>query len=359
MDYIIHNTPNWLYEAAACISEQHTENEEQVIENHNKFGMTKEEMTDYFKKYMAYKKAVLEEIVPIYNRYSSLNWLFQKFELEMDDDFCLGVSIVAFWGNRAKLDMSNTDIDELIVEYLIDTITDYSTDKGNKEIIISSLSDLVDLLNRTSMDDAFKMHLIKLYHTRHNTVQELLEMLLTCAPICQKHFHIIKEDFDNSLEVLAKAEDLEELFDKSAGIKIKSHIDCNIYLTIFHFNRFRLKIHGNINNYYLGFYFLSLVDLKEKNRFNDNDMIVDLKALGDATRLKMIRILSEKKMYVQELAEAISLTPATVSHHISILLKSDLISVTVGDENARKVYYEINTSKLEEIGNSIKSLAAN
>ncbi|SCG82196.1 NrsE [Proteiniborus sp. DW1] len=359
MNYVVHNEPNWLYEAATCISEQDSKNEERVIENHNKFGMTKEEMTGYFKKHMTYKKAVLKDILPIYNRYSSQKWLFQKFELEMDDDFCLGVSIIAFWGNRASLDMSNTDIDKLMVEYLISTISDYSTDTDNKEIIVNSLSDLVDVLNRTSMDDAFKMHLIRLYHNRHNTIKELLEMLLLCVPICQKHFHIIKEDFDKSLEVLTKAEDLEKLFDKSVGIKIKSHVDCNIYLTIFNFNRFRLELNDDINNYYLGLYFLSLVDLKEKNRFNDNDMIADLKALGDTTRLKIIRILSEKKMYTQELAEIIGLTPATVSHHISILLKSDLISVTIGDENTRKVFYEVNGSKLEEMGNSIKSLATN
>lgn len=359
MNYTIHNTPNWLFEAAACISEQYIENEEKVIENHNKFGMTKEEMTDYFKRYKAYKKAVLKESIPIYNNYSSLKWLFQPLELEVEADFCIGVSIVAFWGKRAETDMSDVNIDRLLEEFLISTISEYTTEAGNKELTINNLSDLVDALNDTSIDDAFKMHLIKLYHTRHKTIKELWEMLLSCVPICQKHFSIIKEDFEKALEALANTEDLEKLLDKSVGIKIKSQIDCDIYSTIFHFNRFNFGLHSDINYYYLGIYFISLVNLKEKNRFNDNDLITDLKALGDATRLKMIHILSERKMYLQELAEDLGLTPATVSHHINTLLKSDLISITVGDENARKVFYEVNSEKLESIGNSIKSLTAN
>ncbi|WP_352419211.1 metalloregulator ArsR/SmtB family transcription factor [Proteiniborus sp.] len=359
MNHTIHNTPNWLFEAAASISEQYIENEEKVIENHNKFGMTKEEMTDYFKKYKAYKKAVLKEIIPIYNNYSSLKWLFQPLEIEIEADFCLGVSIVVFWGKSAKLDMNDTDIDKLIIEYLVSTISEYTIEAGNKELTINNLSDLVEALNDISIDDAFKMQLIKLYHTRHDTIKELWEMLLSCVPICQKHFNIIKEDFEKALEALSNTEDLEKLLDKSVGLKIKSQFDCDIYLTIFHFNRFNFGIHIDMNYYYLGIYFISLVNLKEKNRFNDNDLITDLKALGDATRLKMIHILLERKMYLQELAEDLGLTPATVSHHISTLLKSELISITVGDENARKVFYEVNGEKLESIGNSIKSLAVN
>ncbi|WIV13744.1 metalloregulator ArsR/SmtB family transcription factor [Proteiniborus sp. MB09-C3] len=359
MNYSIRNTPNWLFEAAACISEQYLNHEEKVIENHNKFGMTKEEMTVFFKNYKAYKKAVLEEITPICNNYSSLKWLFEPLKTETEEKDPIGLSIVTFWEDRISSDINEEEIDEFLDELISSIISEYTTDTEKKDLVIKSLSDLVNILDNDNIDDSFKMQLIKLYNNRYEVFGKLWEMLHLCIPICQKHFYIIKEDFERALESLEKIDDLGKFIDSSVAIKINTNLNYNIYLSILHFNGFRMELHSAMDYCYIGIYFFSLVDLKEKNRFNDSDMITDLKALSDVTRLKMIHILLEKNMYLQELAENLGLTPSTVSHHINILLKSELISITmVRDENTRKVFYEINRAKLESIGDSIKKLAA-
>ena len=88
----------------------------------------------------------------------------------------------------------------------------------------------------------------------------------------------------------------------------------------------------------LGMYFLKLYDMREKNKVSDESMVSALKALSDPTRIKIIRLLKEKDMYMKEIADNVNLTPATVSHHMDILMQSEIVSITVGDESARRVY---------------------
>ena len=108
---------------------------------------------------------------------------------------------------------------------------------------------------------------------------------------------------------------------------------------------------------FYGIYFLKLLELKESSRYREDELVKDLKALGDPTRFKIIQILLEREMFLKELAEKLNLTSATVSHHISILQKSNLISITIGDDDGRKVLYQVNREKLQSIGDSVlKSL---
>jgi DNA-binding transcriptional ArsR family regulator len=69
-------------------------------------------------------------------------------------------------------------------------------------------------------------------------------------------------------------------------------------------------------------------------------------------------MLSLKRMYIQEMAEELKLTPATVSHHINILLSMRYVLLTVDATKSKKVYYELNNEKLEGLSKSILNLAS-
>ena len=71
-----------------------------------------------------------------------------------------------------------------------------------------------------------------------------------------------------------------------------------------------------------------------------------LKAISDPVRRDILSMLRSGKRSAGEIAEKFNLTGATVSYHLSILKKADLVF-----ENKQKnfVYYELNTSVFEEI----------
>lgn len=63
-----------------------------------------------------------------------------------------------------------------------------------------------------------------------------------------------------------------------------------------------------------------------------------LKALANETRLKMLRLLSNREMCVCELTVALNLTQPTASHHLSILQNVGLIK---GRKEGKWVFYSV------------------
>lgn len=71
-----------------------------------------------------------------------------------------------------------------------------------------------------------------------------------------------------------------------------------------------------------------------------------LKALADPTRREILNILKKGKMSAGDIADCFDITGAAVSRHLAVLKDAELIR----DERVGKfIYYELNTSVLEEI----------
>ena len=80
------------------------------------------------------------------------------------------------------------------------------------------------------------------------------------------------------------------------------------------------------------------------------DKVVELlnffKALADANRLKIIGLLAQDEYTVEQMAELLNLRPSTVSHHLTKLSKSGLVSAR--SESYYNIY-RLETKALEEM----------
>ena len=70
------------------------------------------------------------------------------------------------------------------------------------------------------------------------------------------------------------------------------------------------------------------------------------KALSHPVRREILDLLKMGSLSAGEIAEHFELTGATISHHLNILKKADLILET---RQKNYIYYELNTSVLEDI----------
>ena len=70
------------------------------------------------------------------------------------------------------------------------------------------------------------------------------------------------------------------------------------------------------------------------------------KALSDPVRREILDMLKKKRLSAGEIGSHFDMTGATISYHLSILKKADLVK-----ESKQKnfVYYELNTSVVEEV----------
>jgi DNA-binding transcriptional ArsR family regulator len=87
----------------------------------------------------------------------------------------------------------------------------------------------------------------------------------------------------------------------------------------------------------------------------DSELLTALKALSDASRLRIVGLLADgRRMSVEALAEALELTPGTVVHHLKRLRDANLVEST-----PRPPYmdYSLRFERLSRIGGDLHRLA--
>jgi DNA-binding transcriptional ArsR family regulator len=77
------------------------------------------------------------------------------------------------------------------------------------------------------------------------------------------------------------------------------------------------------------------------------------KALNDETRRQIVELLKEKDMNAGEIAEQFTISKPSISHHLDILKRADLIT---SEKKGQFVEYSLNTSILEDLINWIITL---
>tara|TARA_B100000768_G_scaffold97776_1_gene91194 strand:+ start:85 stop:339 length:255 start_codon:yes stop_codon:yes gene_type:complete len=77
------------------------------------------------------------------------------------------------------------------------------------------------------------------------------------------------------------------------------------------------------------------------------------KALNDGTRRQIVELLKEKDMNAGEIAEHFNISKPSISHHLDILKRADLIT---SEKKGQFVEYSLNTSILEDLINWILTL---
>ena len=79
----------------------------------------------------------------------------------------------------------------------------------------------------------------------------------------------------------------------------------------------------------------------------DPELLTVLKALADASRLRLIGLLASRRMAVEELAQATGLSSPTVAHHLQRLREAGLVT-----SRSRHPYveYELRLDALNDIG---------
>lgn len=77
------------------------------------------------------------------------------------------------------------------------------------------------------------------------------------------------------------------------------------------------------------------------------------KALNDETRRKIIELLKEKDMDAGEIAEKFKISKPSISHHLDLLKRADLIT---SEKKGQHIIYSLNTSIFENLINWILTI---
>lgn len=356
--YELVKTPIWSMETLACLIDGESKREEHFIQESEKFGMTNKEMEQLLAPIILYKSKVYEEILPIALKYKKVMKYSKETEIEKVtmSEF---LNIVVRNSECFNREQTREEIDDIFNRHFTSIVNEHLSDEDTEGGLVNSIVDIVGYFSKFKLDADFKMQMIELYTERYEVWEELRNFLSEAEGSCQKHFNIIEKQYLEAVNQLERANELEEILQKSDVLSLEFNNVTKVIPFIFIYNSITLHEYDEENNSIycvIGIYTLQFIERKKNNTMNDKHLITDLKAIGDETRLRILRLLAEQKMYNQELAEALNLTSATVSHHMNVLLQSRIISIALDTEKSKKITYEINKQRLEELGDEIKSI---
>jgi DNA-binding transcriptional ArsR family regulator len=75
------------------------------------------------------------------------------------------------------------------------------------------------------------------------------------------------------------------------------------------------------------------------------------RALGDETRLKILKLLAGRDLYLTEIAQQLELSKPTIKHHLALLRSAGLVTIT---ESGTVVYYTLRRNRLDDASADIK-----
>ena len=346
------SNPDFFSEALNCYTAK--EDHFSIIENHEKFGMTLQEMKDYIEPIQLYCKKIKEEFSIVLEKFPKIKGFLKLTETEQNE----GSILLIFYRNLFRVLEGNEEYtrEEIAFFHMLNK-DHYSEDISEENVVLKDVSELIHFLDGQEFEDATKMRIINLYMDRVEISRQLEELKKLAEQIVRKHYPVVKALVEEELSHMCEEDYLDEVLKEALRIHVENGKKVVLIPSISMFNSLGMEYVEGITYFYVGIYVVNLVKRSNQNRFNDAQLVADLKAISDTTRLKILHMLSMKRMYIQEMAENLSLTPATISHHINILLSEGYVLLTVDASKSKKVFYELSQEKLEGLSQSILNLA--
>ena len=285
--------------------------------------------TQFYKQYLSY----LDNYVQVFE---------DTYALKEEETFFFGYNTEFFLTVLAmatELFESDADPEQLTQPHIFSVMTSFLKEKNSEKA--SNSSDMENwflLLQSSEYSEDTKWRLLELIHNPVEKFQEL--------------FHIYENNrtaFDTTFQKNKKQ--LEKLVSQAPSAL--SDVICRL-VSEFHPESKRVYLTAVLplmewitpTIIFQGV-LADKLDLYQKNLENAKEMLPPiLKLLGDKSKFEILCLLKSHGKYNLEIAEELQLTPATASHHMSMLLSNHMVTVEKKDG---RVYYQLNQETLREI----------
>lgn len=108
-------------------------------------------------------------------------------------------------------------------------------------------------------------------------------------------------------------------------------------------------IEADIENTKVFYYPIANESLSQNDKYMPNNFLVlKHKALGDETRLRIVKMLSENNHSLQELTEQLDMGKTTIHHHLKILRAAKLVEINEGKYCLKVSVLELLFKELEQ-----------
>ena len=236
-------------------------------------------------------------------------------------------------------------------------------EQGDRDVSAAfSMGDVFSKLNNTLFNDAQRMALLRFFQDIDRYYERVREGLEKLEAVCRRHYPLVEARCREKMERYLRqgseslpVKFLYRLVLKGETLRPRDPVHICVTPVLYNSMGFRFFVDQPLNKLvYIGMIYEDLDELKNKQKRRQERTESQLKAIADPTRLLIVRMLSRRPHYVQELADSLGLSPATLSHHLKVLLEAMLAGIGV---EGRRSYYSLNAQELSGLAMDLQAMA--
>lgn len=216
-----------------------------------------------------------------------------------------------------------------------------------------TLAGFTDYLGTLELDDGVRWQILTAMLHPEVHKDGIFDLLAHVIEKLRRHGPELEAIFARNRQALADWDRehpvLNLLKDPNAGYLLQDDvIPQELTVLLFHPSTFRGRIGcaGGRTWFYIGAFMPHFLTEKSCQSMQKQDIVNYGKIFSDGSKLEILRLLSQRCCINRELAQALGLSTATISHHMSVLSEMGLVHTTI---SANRVLYDLNREKLTEI----------
>lgn len=259
--------------------------------------------------------------------------------------------------NMLKLLLHSSDLDEeKAADQRFFALPD-AVDRGELP-----LGEILNLLSRSYYDDGAQLQILRLFQSPEEWFGLIQTVLAELEEIIREAWPTVAGRFEAKVRSLADEENLrnelkvaDQLLGELEGQRQGDPILLWISVIGHRVLEIRLPRDRDLHLRIIsGILLQELDEFKDRQRSREARLQLQLKAMADPTRFKVIQQLALRPQFVLELANTLELTSATLSHHLSVLQMAFLVRTSI---EGRRAYFSLNGEELKDLSDYILSLS--
>jgi len=343
-----------LFDAALFLCRRGEDAVSVAVEKYERFGKTREEMEALLGGCAAFFGAVREELPPLLDRYQELLPYTDVCTSGGSSEKLRSVAIcltqLVPWDNWGAAE--GAQLDALVLR-LLNLVLSGQWGEELEGLSEREFMDRIYTSETLSADQ--KLVLIRFCADRRYAVKALYAFLSEVAQIMRRHFPLVRAEYDAFCQALATQEELRRTLLQMLPLQGDTQAQpLRVFVTVAGFNAGSVVVDEGINDFYMGMHLMLLQQLRSIHAMH---YVQDLKALADDTRIRIVRMVAKEPLYLQEIAQRLGLTPATVSHHLNILLVERFITAKAQSESNRRLRYTACAEQLRKTASRLLRIA--
>ena len=341
-----------------------------LVKRKDNFTMPESEINAAFSDVADYLRLIRGEAAACLEGSDSLREIFSLAELDEKGEakeYFLSVALLMAGDADGASRLTRDDFVKGCLrrlEYLSE-LPDTADDEEQGDYDVSaafSMGDVFSKLNNTLFNDAQRMALLRFFQDIDRYYARVREGLEKLEVICRRHYPLVEKRCREKAErYLRQGSDsmpvryMYRLVLKGETLRPRDPVHICVTPVLYNSMGFRFFVDQPLNKLvYVGMIYEDLDEMKNKQKRRQESTESQLKAIADPTRLLIVRMLSRRPHYVQELADSLGLSPATLSHHLKVLLEAMLAGIGV---EGRRSYYSLNAQELSGLAMDLQAMA--